>query len=563
MFRKQKNISLEKQLSRSFAGVYLSIFLVAAIFLSISIFNYRENKEEFYANTVDEYANRLETEIQQIHNIVSQIYLENTSFAKLIYEEGELESYRLSYQLSHDIQLLLSTNQGIEGIFIYYNHGDDVMYQMANPITIEEKNELFAHNSSFLNTNVNGVGYALQEIGGETYYNRYYVQDGVAVMGLINIDEAIADSAESDEWVQNAKGVLIGQDIAVSSGDESMLAKLNLGLLQEGRSEIGTNTVYLKNVGNTDLKIFCMVSFSVWNYLTRQQLIILILMILSIYPARKLYDLLKRQILFPLAQLIQIMRKIQEGRWDTEFEIDTNFEEINSVKKALEVMIKEIEGLKIEAYEEKSMKQYAELQHLQLQLSPHFYINCLKLIQAKIQLGQVENVDDFLVQLSAHFRYLMQQAMKLTSVNEEMRFVNNYVDLAKEMSVEKLKTCIYVDHEAREQRIPMLAIQTFVENSIKYARVTADQALMISIYVKYMQVGEGDFINITIKDDGMGFPENMLSQLNDVKEDSEEIGVGISNLKKRIRLIYKSDYSWYFYNQSGAVSELLLPCDKN
>ncbi len=558
-----RNISLEKQLSRSFAGVYLSVFFVAMIFLFISIFNYREEKLEFYMDTVEGYEEKLKTDIQQINNIVSQIYLENTAFAKLPYEEDELEEYKLSYQLLHDIQLLLAINQGIEGIFIYYNNGNDVVYQMSNPITLEERNELFDHNDSFLNTKVNGQGYAVQEIGGEKYYNRYYVQDGVAVMGLININETITDLEESEEWANNVKGVLVGQDIVLSIGNDSVLEQFNFGLVEEGHSEIGSSIVYLKTAENTDLRIFCIVPFSVWNYITQQQLIILVLLLLSIYPALKLYALLKRQILLPLTQLIEIMRKIQDGRWDTEFEIDTNFEEINSVKKALEVMVKEIEGLKIEAYEEKSMKQYAELQHLQLQLSPHFYINCLKLIQAKIQLGQVENMDDFLIQLSAHFRYLMQQAMKLTSVKEEMQFVNNYVALAKEMSVDKLKTCIYVDQEARGQRIPMLAIQTFVENSIKYARATADNSLMISIYVKYMQVGEGDFVNITIKDDGVGFLESMLSKLNDAEVDSEEIGVGISNLKKRIRLIYRSDYSWYFYNQGGAVSELLLPCYKN
>ena len=72
-------------------------------------------------------------------------------------------------------------------------------------------------------------------------------------------------------------------------------------------------------------------------------------------------------------------------------------------------MIHEIKDLKIQAYEEKSQRQRAQMQYLQMQLNPHFYVNCLKLIQAKVGMGDVKHLEDFLVELSYHFRYLMKK----------------------------------------------------------------------------------------------------------------------------------------------------------
>ena len=51
----------------------------------------------------------------------------------------------------------------------------------------------------------------------------------------------------------------------------------------------------------------------------------------------------------------------------------------------------------------------------------------------------------------------------------------------------------------------------------------------------------------------------MIPLLNDIGA-VEEAGIGVYNLKKRIEMIYQKDYSWYFSNQGGASSELVLPC---
>lgn len=554
----EKGISLEKQLSKLFGGIYLVLCLIVLLALSISIVNYQKDNTAFFAQEINAYKEEVEEAIQQINSVVSYIYLENTAFAKIPYENNELELYKLTYQLADDMELLINANQGIEGIFIYYNDCEDVIYQMANTITINQRKQIFDNHTSILDQTASTRGYVIQEIEGIQYYTIYYIKDGTAVLGLIDIEESIRDVEEVIQWKGNLKGITAQGAVVVSIGEASILNNIPLDTVEMGASTQGNIDIYMEEVEGADLKVFAIVPYSIWNELSKQHVVILILLLLSSYPAIKIYNLIRRQIMAPLADLVKVMNEIQKGNWNVNFSIHTNFEEINSVKKALVIMVDEIESLKIEAYEEKNKKQYAELQYFQLQLSPHFYINCLKLIQAKIQMGYTQEADDFLVQLSLHFRYLMANATRKVRVSDEMKFVNNYLNLTKDMVSDNINACIYIDSAAREKEVPLLSVQTFVENSVKYARKNSEQVLFLDIQVKYMKVGEGEFINIIVKDDGIGYPPLSLEVLNGIEE-NEEMGVGIANLKKRIELIYQTDYSWYFYNQHGAVSELVLP----
>ena len=113
---------------------------------------------------------------------------------------------------------------------------------------------------------------------------------------------------------------------------------------------------------------------------------------------------------------------------------------------------------------------------------------------------------------------------------------------------------------AMQFRVPTLCIQTFVENSFKYAEVVALQKLVISIRVQILETEDGEFLDIIIKDNGRGYPEHILKEINGETE-GNGISVGINNIKMRCRLIYGEKAEYSFSNEEGAVSEMVLPCD--
>lgn len=107
--------------------------------------------------------------------------------------------------------------------------------------------------------------------------------------------------------------------------------------------------------------------------------------------------------------------------------------------------------------------------------------------------------------------------------------------------------------------MPTLCVQTFVENSVKYAKLGAPGLeLFIQVCVQLLQTEDGVYVDIMVSDNGSGYPENILEEIN---EDAQKgiRSVGINNLKRRCALIYEGKAEYNFYNGSGAVSELILP----
>lgn len=549
-------ISLKRQLSRWFALIYAAAVAVALVLLGISINDYYQQVEDIIQKNSDVSEAKMASDIEQMRELVLQIYLKEDTFIDLKKKVDELQGYQKAYALKKDMEMWIAMNPSVNGIFTYYNSGEEVMYCLEDKLEVDEKTQILQNNQSVLKHETGTHGEMIQQIGDRLYYTIYYIAGEAAVFVITDLSDELTKLAGANDWYLTGIEEL-GMVFGSTEFREEWKGAGLTGL--DGKQYYGRNILYYNKVQPMDFGTVLILRNNLWHYLTTAHLMILVLLILSIYPAYRLYLLLQRQILQPLKDLTENMKILQKGTWDIDIRENTNLEEIDNVNKTFAVMIHEIKNLKIQAYEEKSQRQRAQMQYLQLQLNPHFYVNCLKLIQAKVGLGDVEHLEDFLVELSYHFRYLMKKGMQLVTVEEEIRFVENYLKLVRELYAGKVRECIYVDREAMKISLPILAIQTFVENTIKYARKESQKELMLLIQVKYMNVGEGEFLVISIKDDGIGYPEEMIPLLNDIGA-AEEASIGVYNLKKRIEMIYQKDYSWYFSNQGGASSELVLPC---
>lgn len=545
----QKKISLEKRLSSLFAGLYASIMIIVFLFWSGSVIQYQEKRETSVQEEVKSYASRVSYDIAQVNAIILRLFTDNKM--ERLLSNNELETYDAIYELMEDINIWVEMNASIDGIFIYYGDGNDVIYKMSEDLTVTKKEALLNRTQIQLTSSESQNGYFIQSIENTVYDTIYYSRLGIHVVGLVNVNRCM-EGYES-EPLSVSTGIEERERYWEVTRDESKYVSA------EQKNKIRYEGV----IENTDLKVICEV-IPEWSwYLSAQHIGILCLMLMSFVPARSMFILLKSQILNPLAEMTGIMQRIQRGELDVDFHINTNLEEIENVNQALEVMTKEIQNLKIQKYEEVVNRQKAQLQYLQTQLNPHFYINCLKLIQAKLVLGYEKEVENFLIQLSIHFRYLMKRATDLVTVREEMDFVTNYLDMTRGMVSRKITCRIQVDPDAQQFMLPILAVQTFVENSIKYGKIWGKEELQIMIKVQVLQVEEGRFLNIAVRDNGTGFSQEQLDVLNRDIVELDENHSGIANLKKRIQLIYQSGYNWYFYNQEGAAMELLLPCGEN
>ena len=103
----------------------------------------------------------------------------------------------------------------------------------------------------------------------------------------------------------------------------------------------------------------------------------------------------------------------------------------------------------------------------------------------------------------------------------------NYLDLQKIRHHQKLDLSFIVDVEDNGLKVPPLLFIILVENAFKHGIEPTDQDSYLSISIKEMN-GVIDFVC-----------ENSLPNIYTKSED----GVGLTNLKKRLKLTYGEDYS--------------------
>lgn len=171
----------------------------------------------------------------------------------------------------------------------------------------------------------------------------------------------------------------------------------------------------------------------------------------------------------------------------------------------------------------------SELSLFRAQVNPHFLFNTLNNIDALIHIDP-DKASAALIQLSKQMRYLLYDS-NVTKINlkDEISFIQNYIDL--ETIRIKNKKFISFDIRGNLQGIqiaPMLLI-AFVENAFKHSNDKhKDKGLEISL---------------SIIEDNLLFKCKNTFDASLTPNHLKYSGIGLDLVKKRLELIYKTNYN--------------------
>jgi hypothetical protein len=112
--------------------------------------------------------------------------------------------------------------------------------------------------------------------------------------------------------------------------------------------------------------------------------------------------------------------------------------------------------------------QAAELQLLKAQLNPHFLFNALNSVRALIA-DEPARARDAVTQLAGMLRYTLAAGNEdFVSLSQELKMVEDYLALEGLRLCERLVVAQAVEPAALTRRIPVMLLQTLVENAIKH-----------------------------------------------------------------------------------------------
>jgi LytS/YehU family sensor histidine kinase len=181
----------------------------------------------------------------------------------------------------------------------------------------------------------------------------------------------------------------------------------------------------------------------------------------------------------------------------------------------------EVENLKLLA-----QKQTAELALMRAQLNPHFLFNSLNSIRALISENQNE-AKNGISRLSNILRSILIYSRRDTvSVEEEMQFVRDYLELEKIRFEERLNFDLQVDQSLLSFQVPPMCVQSLVENAVKHGigQLRAGGLIVVQLYKTT------DGIEILVIND------NVLVGHDDTR-------VGLENTIMRLKTIFEERVS--------------------
>ena len=502
---------------------YSAIIILLLILNSFLLLNQQSRFVQTQQTQLREESRQIANSLQSLQTTVSEQWYENDNFAQLgEYTRSEnLLSYR--YELMEELEQRMSFNQHISGFFVFYT-GRETWAYVVDPLQIppEQTERLKALLTAYHTANrpASRGYFLLSPEGGEEY----------AVIGY--------SLSENDESLFHRALTFSGTHIVYQQGMDLVVGE---------------------RIKGTGLQLVARVPLSVQMLFTLQLVVGIVSLLASIVVMVWLLRFLRRHLLLPLRELNQTMDDIRRGGKYQGEETHYSLRELDEVNRTFGYMMQALEKQKVATYEEALEKQKARVQYLQLQLKPHFYLNGLKTVNALALLHNTDRLQEYLQRLSNHMRYLLSLEQEQIELERELQFTRNYVDLQREMTGRKIDYQVFQDRPDPNALVPILCVQTFVENSIKYAKLgNTDESLKIQVDIYHLEDEGAVYLDLTIRDNGPGYPQQVLAQLKKEAIPEGE-NVGINNIRRRCAILYGNAASFLFENRGGMESEIIFP----
>lgn len=456
----------------------------------------------------------------------------NLFFEKLVDLRKDFEIVDMAYLTGHSVSALLT--------------GDNTEYSTTERMLVKKEVMSYDFGEKY------GYAYHVAEFHGHPFLilNVNYGSSSYGVLiNLYDFFEPLSSSGYSAGsqnvfWMTDNTGSLL------FSTDEGCILKPFPG---EQEKEISHTLTDSFNV------IRKLTDDSVMNRMPFLYKVLQIMSICSIFVIFFIFLFMRHEIIKPLRLVENALRQIEEDNLGYRIMQKASTEEFQYVYDSFNNMADDIKTLTIESYKKEIERLQLEKTSLLLQMSPHMLLNSLNMIYSLSQSKSFECIQNFCVNLSGYFRYVLRREQKFVTVEEEMQFICNYLEVQKIRYPDAFTNVYQIDEDAGLIRIPPYFIEHFVENSIKYG-LSPEYVVEIIIIIRK----EDDRLLISVLDTGNGIPEEKLELINrgEPVEDKRGKHIGIWNCRKRMEMYYGNEGILSISSREGEGTQvwMSIPC---
>ncbi len=546
------------------------MILTPVILLSFFEFYYSkkmlaDKTNDYLKNLAAVTLSKIDSTVSDIENVAFYINGNNTIQASLKAEKQVVGNRVAYYELHSDIRQILASyvllRQEINAICIHSESGREYTYTKTRngpslDITryIRDEKQYWAVDKNHIVLMKKLYAFPTQSLLG-------YIALDVNAKSLYDIIADIDLTKSGRIFLVNEEGRILATESETLSGE----------LLDEPyRNFLGENEAFYNNVrvGNTYYSVYNSGAISNGWYMvlaiprdyymrdiTKLKNVIIPITLMTAFLTALLSILVSRGITRPIRFLSGAMENFGQGNFDINCQVDSE-DEIGRLSHTFNQMVMDMNSLVNTVYEQKVMKQEAQMKSLQMQINPHFLYNTLDTINWMARIRHVDEIGDMVEALSNMMRYSLEKK-SFVRLGEEVKSLKDYIAIQNYRYRDKMVAEIEIDESLMSLYIPRLLIQPILENAI----VHGIEEKLDKGHILVAARREDEDLYIQIIDDGVGMTEETMSHI--LREDysmkkSGHTSIGVVNVNRRIQMIYGKDYGLLVQSVLGAGTKITI-----
>ena len=184
----------------------------------------------------------------------------------------------------------------------------------------------------------------------------------------------------------------------------------------------------------------------------------------------------------------------------------------------------------------------AQLASIESRVQPHFLFNTLNSIAALVH-DDPAGAERMTGQLAALLRSALDStATPLVTLDDELHVVRAYLDIERVRFGDRLRYTVQVQGGAGQKLVPRMAVQTLVENSVKFAVSPRREGASIAVRAT---LADGRIV-VSVEDDGPGFDPGR-----------RPAGHGLDLLAGRLAMLFGDQASMSVAGQPGRTAVIV------
>lgn len=558
---------LRKTKAESLTRVNLRLLLLIVVALlaliGCYIFGMVENQkivENYIVDTARLYVDQINRDLNQIDSELFHVAVNDSDIGKLPDDFGPEDGncYELLTIIRDKMKLMGLRYREVQFFFVYARDPGTLITDTggvfrSSPVKIPMNRELMALLEEDDCADSRYVDWTLIEAEGESYAVGYCTRKGKRLGCVIKLTNLLSQLQKTVKNNYTVVPFLKTSDNSIHCLDETMLEAGEQGLYEFQVGDIGR--LYLKIVSGQGIT----------DSLKNMQILLLLMLLILLFFFAMLVSTYVQRIVMPVRSIVDGLDKLEEeGIWEFESGKTGGLLELHSVNGKIKELLDKIRSLRITLYEKELNEQQTELEFMQEQMKPHFFINCLSVIHGIADIYHMTEIVGITELLSDYMRHAFLTDEKEYLLSEELAYIQTYIKIQKlRYGEEAFHFEMMVDEDTLSCKIPFLLLQILVENAIVHG-ITLDDAGEISLYVTTERKGEERYLYICVSDTGRGFSSEILQALEtgDPIVYNGRKHVGLQNIRKRLFLLYgkKAEISFFnLHEKFGAVVEVRIP----